>query len=927
MRSFADYRKSEFKRNAPALSISGGISGAFDVMKLEVLEAVKLPEMLFESSMVARSCYDVARKEDFADNKAILETCFSYCKQEFLAELIAEAEAISAADPLADLRVRLSAKVKELVAQLKTNITAVLKGARPTTVDAEDDPSAAPSASGAPAMGGPAAAKTAAPTAGAGPAPGSAASGPASAPAATGGPSISPAPMGSGPASASSGSPAPSRGPGSVRSSGGSSKFSPAAKGSFRPSDGFGAGLKRVLWDPVKNWVKDKWKNVRRRWHNDPMREHLHLLETVFLENFDDVMKTIDSFEKELLQFLNDKSVLVQPTAPTPAAGPKGVPTTNVTGRVEPNGAVDPAAAGLGPAATPGVASPVPGQAPEAEGGPDAHKGVEQPLEALPKDERQVEEVRRMMAANKGAQLLGISIQGIGPKGGWSKEVRPSSFIKSDGQPVVVTSLNDGEKQKGGWAMLRNALYKMIFDKIEAEEPATIDAYRTEKRASGVRATVGRKDKIAVIKKWLGVEPVGSRTAIIDMLSAFYKKNSGHVAAPAPAPAAEGQPAAAPSATATDPASSATTPVEPKAEPAATSPSSVLTGRPEPTAAPAAATAPATGRPVVAPAPKVAPVTGRPEVEPTKVGDAESLLKDLQKDIKTWNGLMQKWNEKQIMSSIQRSLEAGNDPAKIVAKLQKLSAGEPDKKDVGASATSAASTVSSKNKVRQGRALVEDLFKDPEYADLKQHIDMSKLSDEEIAGVIGDLDPFDEKNYETVADAIIDLYDKKFYPDDRKPDAAPAAEAPKPEAPKPVTPAAVKPETAPSAGGTYAELKNNGRYQSNLNRYSKVLQDNGKSEEDAQEAADHLDMHYRKQLLAGSSIQDIMGDLIEKIQAAIEDADSAEFDKKPELARKSDAKISGKTDKGGDSFVDQLQGMRQESFALKLAQFKKLLKS
>ena len=80
MRSFLEYRKNKIQSK---ISIQDSVTEYFDILRLELLETVKLPELLFEGSLITESAYNAARKEDYADNKEIIELIISESKGNF----------------------------------------------------------------------------------------------------------------------------------------------------------------------------------------------------------------------------------------------------------------------------------------------------------------------------------------------------------------------------------------------------------------------------------------------------------------------------------------------------------------------------------------------------------------------------------------------------------------------------------------------------------------------------------------------------------------------------------------------------------------------------------------------------------------------------------------------------------------------------
>ena len=322
MRSFLEYRKNKIQSK---ISIQDSVTEYFDILRLELLETVKLPELLFEGSLITESAYNAARKEDYTDNKEIIELIISESKGNFCNRIFNEeiASDLSINDFIDNIKQLIQGEVETLKKQVAT----VLITSRPTASEPEANTKANPATNSwkdRPISSGQRGAfyyykkhyNATLPldiknmTQGQasdvitkfekqyGPLPDRSGSiGSTAAPSTSNGGDLD---VGYEPIGGNA-SRTPNR---DSASNAGSNSFTPAPRGNIRPSDGFLRGLKRTVWDPVTGWAKDKWRNFRRRWHNDPLREHQGFLETIFLENYVDLSKVIEDFGKDLTDML-----------------------------------------------------------------------------------------------------------------------------------------------------------------------------------------------------------------------------------------------------------------------------------------------------------------------------------------------------------------------------------------------------------------------------------------------------------------------------------------------------------------------------------------------------------------------------------------------------------------------------------------------
>ena len=73
MRSFAEYRKIEFKSKVYTSTIKESISCFLESLRLDLLEKVKLPQMLLEANLALNTIYNHSVKEDYQKNKTLFQ--------------------------------------------------------------------------------------------------------------------------------------------------------------------------------------------------------------------------------------------------------------------------------------------------------------------------------------------------------------------------------------------------------------------------------------------------------------------------------------------------------------------------------------------------------------------------------------------------------------------------------------------------------------------------------------------------------------------------------------------------------------------------------------------------------------------------------------------------------------------------------------
>jgi hypothetical protein len=568
MQSFLQYRKNKLQRATPNLSVQEAINQHFDILRLELLEAVELPPILFEFNIITESAYDAARKEDYNDIKEILEFVISDYKCNFYKEMINEATSPVAA--LSDLKKNLEIEVQKLVDDLKSVVQGILNSARPTAAQAASPSNAAtsPQASGSPSP------------AGGGVSPsgllsdkqknyivsmvqqmglpipknldsmnrGDAAKLIDQLKARRGVASAPPVPASAGPATSVNPPQAASSNTGvgaTPASNAPSNTFVPAPRGHMRPSDGWLAGLKRTLVDPVTGWVKDKWRNFRRRWHNDPMREHSIYLENIFLENAIDVSNIIDNFKAALMTLVNAKidDIINSFGGPSddkdkapdsgPSSGPSGQSATLV---LDPRKATQLQAAGGDPKDLTAVVAAA------NLGNSSQEKAVADKVSDIvaqssdPKQSDSEEGVEQLSDAETvlfrdGAQKIGLKVMsGVG-----YKNVQTGSKLvlarEEDGSPFV-----EEQPSQGRLARYRTYVVNAIYNKIKSIDPNFIQNYESIKRtyvSKYYNPDTNDKQRLTLVWTWLlgqkGESPVETRTGspgkdLVSMLTGLSRR-------------------------------------------------------------------------------------------------------------------------------------------------------------------------------------------------------------------------------------------------------------------------------------------------------------------------------------------------------------------------------------------------------------------
>lgn len=499
MQSYADHRKRQLRSQVYLTSVKESLDLQFDVLRIDLLEAVKLPELLFEGSVDANASYNLIRKTDYEQARELVENVIYVCKSHFYESLL-EDVATATASPHDAFKTDLINAVKEMVEKLRQQVTQILSASRGT------DPAAGNTAGGA---------------APAGPAGGPTRPKPQQTAAAGGSEGdfeVADEDPGSFDTGYDSGRSAGS--PKSGGSAGGGvyhgtkfrnpyddkgynkQDFKPADYGTLRPSDGWGAGFKRLLGGLVPQFI-------RRRWHNHPVRpmakEHFAYVENLLVENTQQVLDVINSFEFELLRYIDDRVKAIAHaaatgTAPVPTAAPTvpGAPAAPAAapgapkkpgagnaltgpGAKMPVGATAPepeAAAAQGPVATdPNVALGTGGTSAEraaAAGDPQAAAAVENNLDNL----------------KAGATMLGFQVDKMKSNWGTGANLKlPKDKILVDGQPISKLFSKPE---------IAKAIYERIYSNVMKKGAAPATAGLSKHVRVAVNDFLGLTNKIAM---------------------------------------------------------------------------------------------------------------------------------------------------------------------------------------------------------------------------------------------------------------------------------------------------------------------------------------------------------------------------------------------------------------------------------------------
>lgn len=321
MRSYSDYRKRCIRESLNHLSARGSSFALFDILKLDLLESTKLPELLTEN-VVARSDFNRFSKDYQQHSKHAVERICEYGKLTFYDELMLEVDVNPAIkhsiDPAAAFRMmrdELKFKISQMCKELKDAVASSMSVAGrdvedPTDDSIGDDGSVDPTASVGSAGGSVGGKMGGGPTASGGPGP---AAGASHAPAPTSGHTAAPA--------GAAGSAAPAGGP----TVGGAFGDMMTA---LRPKDGWLKGAGRVLGRPFR----DLGRYIKKNWYD----ENMVLVGTLLQEQNTQVTDLIDKFEKDLLSWFDQRSaeiakdagIDISGIAPTAGAAPQQAAAT-----------------------------------------------------------------------------------------------------------------------------------------------------------------------------------------------------------------------------------------------------------------------------------------------------------------------------------------------------------------------------------------------------------------------------------------------------------------------------------------------------------------------------------------------------------------------------------------------------------------------
>jgi hypothetical protein len=346
MRSFSNYRKQCLRESLDCFSARGSSAALFDILRIDLLEAAELPELLTENMMV-KSEFNRFRKDYQTHNKYVVESICDYAKNTFYDQLMMEADSVTktAIDPSAAFRMlrdELKAKLSQMIQELRATISGSMTADRDTEAGA--GPSGGGSTGAGPSGGG---GSTGAGPSGGGGGPtgtgaggGSTGAGPSGGGGGGGG-GGGPTGTGAGPSAGPSGA-GPS-GPSGAPMAGGARPTVGSAwndmKTALRPKDGWLKGLGRVVGRPFR----DIGRYIKKNWYD----ENHSLIESLLMEQNEQIVAMIDKFEKDILAWFDQRSAEIARDAgidlaaagiPSPVA-PKGAnPTTVNPAPADPNG-------------------------------------------------------------------------------------------------------------------------------------------------------------------------------------------------------------------------------------------------------------------------------------------------------------------------------------------------------------------------------------------------------------------------------------------------------------------------------------------------------------------------------------------------------------------------------------------------------------
>lgn len=530
MRSFANFRKTELQDTIKELCVREGVETQFEILRIELIEAIKLPDTLLNEGIIADVEFNRSRMEDFEENKIFLEEVLRVYKSQFYDELLVEAEAASQlGSSLTQLRLDLKEKIGMLLDELRKQVKSILQRTR-SPEDAEDAEDAAQNigattgdiagSPSSPVGGGVAPSPAGGGSTGAAPSsPATAAPSPAGAsPTANvgAGTGTTYAGAGFGPSGVASGDPSPSgdRYPrwsdyrGETRPEQGG--FTPAAYGSMRPSDSVRGGLSR-LW-------RRATRPVRRIWHGDPNREmskeHTEFLETLFLENWDQVGQIIDKFQDDVMAFIDQRIDQIAAQAGTAVAPP--TPEEDAKAGAHDTAPVTRGGGGPGTEATP--------DAPDAEAEAGA---VERQARAEGDSMKEAREKGQLYVGRKGAEILGLELKDVVPHPETGAEQRFIGRRGGWGSKSKGAFHQGGQALGTGWAGIKNKVLDLVFAHEDfpqelREKAIEIDP-ATGKRKRGARKEGTTKSRRAVASEWLGDQKPNAK-GVLALLGSVYQR-------------------------------------------------------------------------------------------------------------------------------------------------------------------------------------------------------------------------------------------------------------------------------------------------------------------------------------------------------------------------------------------------------------------
>jgi hypothetical protein len=519
MHSFVDFKKQKLEKKLSNLTIQEALEQHLDILRLEAVQAIKLPELLTESNLIKKSAYDFARKQDYDDHKEMVNLIISELKNNMFVSLIAEAEAATAVAPVVSLdglKRELKSQIKQLVDDLKTLVQTELASSRQN---------AQPTAQAAPSSG-----TTSAPQ------PQNASD--------QGEDSL---PMTQQQRDILSqmhkerALPLPQNFDRLTRAQASDlygkmknitdepiqTNVPAQSKGAWwsRPEGGYLRGLSRLVSKPWQRF----WRQRKRDYWNDQTLESCNLNQ-IFFENAMDVAKVFDAFEKNVMKLIDDKIDQIVSFAKGGSAGPSsGGPSGD-----------DPTGDGpspKNPSASNGKVAPVqPRQGsarpPEdsveddSEGDAQNQGNIQNQTQSQDQGQDQTEggiqiqEEKRNKRIVKGVELLGLQINPDrrGPKGGLS--IALDTFLK-DGKPLVSDA--------GGSSLmpLRNSIYTNIYNVLNRNQ----EKYNIpQERMDDIDATSSIKTKSEkkrqLVREMLGIDHSRAgeygKDIVKDLLSQFY---------------------------------------------------------------------------------------------------------------------------------------------------------------------------------------------------------------------------------------------------------------------------------------------------------------------------------------------------------------------------------------------------------------------